>query len=488
MSLAQKELMASRRVKAALLLLGVQLTSCGWRCLGFVISLRRALTSSAADKAPKWACQRTSGRVSVARAAQGGFNKASFLRREEFDLLSLRDFRRDALIQYRNTNQSEPLRIGIFLLLTLSSFAAPFLAPLDAGPLYYGTWLLVGCISAFFFLRERDKRTVQLVRLEREYSIGDLYVEMAEPLTGSSKKCEVASLRGSRRIVLLYGDAPRLTEAVISAVPYGRRFQQSGVLVIPVAASGADDDIEAACMAAFGSKNKMRVASLWLGTAIVPKLWAIYFEDLLEGKARVSEGAWVALSFKSRVIGSDFGYPVWDELLAALPPLVPLSSRLASEREVPSEPAAREVLDSHAAFYRALLAGDEAAMASLFLQEDNPELSKIIAVDSENGLTNLSPWSVVLAPKARPDLVVGNQDVHLQGQDQAVITCIEFPVIGPTLLATQVWRRVPGAKGQEWRLLHHRTIPYATQVEARVALRCDHRGCVGLGKQLNAMR
>ena len=40
----------------------------------------------------------------------------------------------------------------------------------------------------------------------------------------------------------------------------------------------------------------------------------------------------------------------------------------------------------------------------------------------------------------------------------------------------------------DWRLLSHRSIPYASQVEARVALRCDHRGCIAFGKQLDAMR
>lgn len=46
----------------------------------------------------------------------------------------------------------------------------------------------------------------------------------------------------------------------------------------------------------------------------------------------------------------------------------------------------------------------------------------------------------------------------------------------------------PVRPGEPWRLQSHRSIPYASGVEARVALRCDHRGCIAFGKQLDAMR
>lgn len=46
--------------------------------------------------------------------ARGGgdpFSKQAFLRKAEFDLLSLRQFRRETLLVYNGANQSEPIRI-----------------------------------------------------------------------------------------------------------------------------------------------------------------------------------------------------------------------------------------------------------------------------------------------------------------------------------------------------------------------------------------
>lgn len=47
---------------------------------------------------------------------------------EQFDLLALRSFRRDALLQYDATNQSEPLRIALSFLGILFGLSYPSLA------------------------------------------------------------------------------------------------------------------------------------------------------------------------------------------------------------------------------------------------------------------------------------------------------------------------------------------------------------------------
>ena len=117
---------------------------------------------------------------------------------------------------------------------------------------------------------------------------------------------------------------------------------------------------------------------------------------------------------------------------------------------------------------------------------DDPELTAAIQVDAETKSTNLSPWDVVLAPENRPELKTASADCVSLSETTSITTCIEFPVLGPTLLATQTWKRSDASA--PWRLQNHRSIPYATQIEARVALRCDHRGCVAFGKQLDAMR
>ena len=113
-------------------------------------------------------------------------------------------------------------------------------------------------------------------------------------------------------------------------------------------------------------------------------------------------------------------------------------------------------------------------------------MSAALQVDEQSAASNLSEWNIVLSPENRPQLRIASSDCVLLSETSAITSCIEFPVLGPTLLATQIWERQ--ASEGAWRLLSHRSIPYAMQVEARVALRCDHRGCIAFGKQLDAMR
>ena len=127
------------------------------------------------------------------------FNKQKFLRRPEFDPLSLQDFRREALLQYSNTNQSEPLRILIFLFVTICGLFSPTFFPSNAGPPFFVAAATVTLASGFLFLRERGKRTAQLVRLEREYSIGDLSVELSEPVSGRSESKELQAREESHK-------------------------------------------------------------------------------------------------------------------------------------------------------------------------------------------------------------------------------------------------------------------------------------------------
>ena len=68
------------------------------------------------------------------------------------------------------------------------------------------------------------------------------------------------------------------------------------------------------------------------------------------------------------------------------------------------------------------------------------------------------------------------------GDGEAWTTAIERPAEGGTLLASQRWRRVGG----EWRLATHRYIPWsAAGATAVTTLRCDLRGCVLLGREIN---
>ena len=50
------------------------------------------------------------------------------LSKPTFDLFTLRSIRNDALLQYSSLNQSEPLRINIYLLLTITLLSFPTLS------------------------------------------------------------------------------------------------------------------------------------------------------------------------------------------------------------------------------------------------------------------------------------------------------------------------------------------------------------------------
>lgn len=411
-----------------------------------------------------------------------GGDSDTFLQQDEFDLLSLRSFRREALLQYTNTNQSEPLRVLLFFFGVFAGACALCLAPRDASLQYYLGSVSTMLVSGGLFVRESGKRTRQLIRLEREYMVGDFLVESTDPATGMIRQLPAAALRKQSRLLILYGKERQLQQALRLAAGYRRRFEQSSIVVVAVASSGSAGS---AAEAALGGLRGVRAASGWLWNAAGAEEWQDYFEEILQDRGGAQGRlTWAAFNLKGRVFGSDFGLPIWDELLAAAPPMRPVRST-----ETPWEsPETAELLQMQSKFYHALCSGDESGLTQLFLSEEDPSLSAQIQVDDASGDTNLSPWSVVLAEGNRPELDVSSCDAVVIATGRAMTTCIEFPILGPTLLATQLWFLTEGAEGPAWKLASHRTIPYAPKVEARVALRCDRRGCIAFGKQLNSMR
>ena len=103
------------------------------------------------------------------------FSKSTFLQKGQFDPLSLRSFRRETLITYSSTNQSEPLRILIWGLCVFVFALAPQFGELLSEPLD-GTSAAASAGAAIaslvLFNRERGRRASQLVKLEREVKAG----------------------------------------------------------------------------------------------------------------------------------------------------------------------------------------------------------------------------------------------------------------------------------------------------------------------------
>ena len=95
---------------------------------------------------------------------------------QQFDLLSLRSFRRDTILQYDATNQSEPLRIALTFLGILFSLSLPALAvDFRIDELTANVGALVGTgISGGLFARNRAARQARMLKVEREYAMGDL--------------------------------------------------------------------------------------------------------------------------------------------------------------------------------------------------------------------------------------------------------------------------------------------------------------------------
>ena len=235
---------------------------------------------------------------------------------QQFDLLSLRSFRRDTILQYDATNQSEPLRIALTLFGVLFSLSVPALSSeLRIGDaLTADVGAAIGtCISGYLFLRNRGARTARMAKIDKEYALGDLRATYRGMRTSYLRE-----LRGKRRVVAVVGSRDVVDGAIAEARVYRRRLTAAEAVVVPVytdaAAAGADS---AALVGEAESK--------YLWAAADPSAWQSYFSELLEARGMGGsgdQGAWLGLNVKGRAFGSALGMPRWDELLGtALQPV-----------------------------------------------------------------------------------------------------------------------------------------------------------------------
>ncbi|KAL1524831.1 hypothetical protein AB1Y20_019711 [Prymnesium parvum] len=411
---------------------------------------------------------------------RGGFDVSG----DSFDLLSLRTFRRDALLQYDATNQSEPLRIALAFLGVLFGLSFPSLAGelgWDDSPAVSFASLTAAAASGGLFLRNRAARTARIEKISREYALGELRVRYRGVRTSS-----LAALRGERRLVALAGPRRAVEAALAEARVYRRRLLAAKVAVVPVCQQSDD--------------AASRAAALWLWEAVEPAEWQRYFDEITQqrGLTATEKGAWLALNFKGRSVGSALGMPRWDELLGTA--LTPIGDGFGElpERETDAAAAAEEgavasgqaegtlanaaaLLEAQARFYEALTGGDTSAMARLWRGSPaDPAVSEALDQGGQ-----LDPWSSQLKPGSAPaGMRATDCDVLVSSEAEGWTTAIERPRNGGTLLATQRWRRADGE--DEWLLASHRTIPWSAEGGTAVAtLRCDGRGCVALGREID---
>lgn len=116
---------------------------------------------------------------------------------------------------------------------------------------------------------------------------------------------------------------------------------------------------------------------------------------------------------------------------------------------------ASAILAANAAFYAAFAAGDFAALAAIWAEQEtisciHPGWPAIVGRTAVIG-----SWREILNNPARPQIVCAEPYAIVDG-DHGRVICIEL-VDGAPLAATNSFRLVQGA----WRLVHHQSSPLA---------------------------
>lgn len=402
-----------------------------------------------------------------------------------FDLLSFRPIRSDALLRYNSLNQSEPLRINLFLLMTITLLGYPLWCESVTGDLP-STLSSIGAAAAgvgcgALFNRERSRRSNQLNRMEKELNAESLEVKLPVNKAISSTRPTVTlkQLKSKRRIVALRGNREQFTNIMDALCTLRRRFVQSQTLVVLVPTDGSTKE-------EWGWDINQMGDSLWLADASSIEQFLEYFRELLgndsDNQGDVSNEtnlAWFALNFKGRSIASGLGEaPKILELMGQqLQPMELIDDTDAAV--VPEMPVANEILECQKKFYNVLTSSsDKEAMEAIFSNEKMQEVNEVIEAGGR-----IDAWEICLLEDARPaNMVIADQDVFISSPTLAYSTCIEFPpntgIDGATLLASQRWARE--TENDEWKLELHQTIPWAAGTRAGGTLRCDCRGCVAL--------
>jgi hypothetical protein len=234
---------------------------------------------------------------------QSGFDSSA----QQFDLLSLRTYRRDTILQYDATNQSEPLRIALTFFGVLFSLCAPVLFDTMYDALSVNVGALIGTgISGGLFFRNTKARSQRMGKIDLEYRMGDLTVRYR-----GVRVNRLSELRGKKRVVALVGPRALVEQRVAEARVYRRRLSAAGCVVVPVYSDGGGAPSAASAV------PPSEAESVWLWQAADEGAWRAYFEEVVKARemALGEQGAWLGLTLRGRSFGSALGAPRWDELL-----------------------------------------------------------------------------------------------------------------------------------------------------------------------------
>ena len=418
------------------------------------------------------------------------FNGNQFdISKPTFDLFSFRFIRSDALLRYNSLNQSEPLRVNLFLLATVSLLGYPLWCESVTGDIATTASTIAstaaGVGTAALFWRERTRRSKQLNRMEKELNAERLQVKIPVNAAISSARptASLQDLRSKRRIIAIRGTKEQFSGEIWTTLcTLRRRLVQSQTLVVLVPTDGSQKKD-------WGFDTTQLGSALWLAEPLKvdgEDGWLNYFSELLDnGDESINNDndlAWFALNFRGRSIASGLGeVPRVLELMGQqLQPMDLLDD--TDEDEIFSDVSvAKQILECQKKFYNVLTSSsDENDMQPIFTSSPVQEVDEVI-----NAGGRIDNWKACLEPGARPEgMVISGSDVWVPSENVAYSTCIEFPpnagMDGATLLAVQRWGRENA--DEDWKLELHQTIPWATGSRAGGTLRCDCRGCVALAR------
>lgn len=435
--------------------------------------------------------------VATLRASSSSTNlkMANFdLSKPTFDLFSLRNVRNDALLQYSSLNQSEPLRINLYLVLSVVLFSFPTLseavigeeAQLSSTVLAF----LGGMGSAVLFVRECQNRLKQLNRIEKEMNAEFLPIKIStknkfeRALYSNQPTVSLKDLRSNKRVLAISGPSDQLKDILVPLRVFRRRLAQAGAIVAVV----PNDSVGTAELKDLGIQDSEIRSSQWLGQVQQTDTWVNYFKSLSNDENSKNDLIWFGLNYNGRSFASGIGEaPLLLELLGRnLRPVEMLdqSDEPESRLGVSADEAAviEDISQRQADFYRALTSGDLNAMNAICADNKVQEVSEILSAGGR-----IDSWESCLKEGARPEnMKTSGSDVLIVSPTEAYSTCIEFPAdtggysdpFGSTLLAMQRWTRE--SENEAWKLEFHQTIPWSSDTRAGGTLRCDSRGCVAL--------
>lgn len=415
-----------------------------------------------------------------------------------FDLYTFRGVRNDALIRYNSLHQSEPLRINLYLLATITLFSYTGLseAVLDqqASPITSIASIAGGLFTTYRFIRECKRRSTKLIKMEKEMNSQSLSIRLpsgkfSDRIYGN-KSMQLYGLKKEKRVLAICGNKDQLRDALIPFRVLRHRFVQSStiIVVVPLDGSSVND---------WGISDQEIRSSPFLAKVDDVNEWVDYFSSLVSDddvkfEKDTKQLAWFGLSYSGKSFGSGLGLtiPRPIEILGqTLSPNFDLSDLEDEQSSFASrtEEDVGSIFESQTNFYDALTTGNMSNLKSIF--DDN--ISTTLEVDDViNNGGRIDTWDTCLEEGARPsNMKTFNSDILIVSDTEAYSTIIECPESNdtfskPTLLAMQRWAKNNG----EWKLQLHQTIPWTfdSNYGGSGTLICDCRGCTALVQERKA--